>query len=219
MSIGSKWNPFSWQGARRCAPTILLSLFLASSAQAARPSTTLQGEFLITHWHDFTNHKVVTHYHLKHKGRTVELFFPPGQRPKIKNGQLVSATGSLSDGQLSLDSPMAVQPLTGVLQTSALTASSTRQTMGPIGQQNVIAILFVCAPQTADPGVTKASVASLLFGPAPSLTDYWQKTSYGQTSATGQVFGPYISTSTACGKVIGSTDVDDPLVSAAAADG
>jgi hypothetical protein len=54
------------------------------------------------------------------------------------------------------------------------------------------AVLMINFPSTQiTPGYTIDFVHSTFFGPAPSLTDYWNNASYGTTTASGDVFGPF----------------------------
>jgi M6 family metalloprotease-like protein len=54
------------------------------------------------------------------------------------------------------------------------------------------AVLLINYPSTPlTSGYTMSYVNNVFFGPAPSLTDYWQDASYGTTSASGGVFGPF----------------------------
>lgn len=63
---------------------------------------------------------------------------------------------------------------------------------GPKGVQN-IAVLLVTFPGVAPPSnVTPATVSFMLFGTSGrSLNGYWNEASYGQTTATGAVYGWY----------------------------
>lgn len=53
----------------------------------------------------------------------------------------------------------------------------------------VLLINFPSTPLTS--GYTYSYVHNIFFGPAPSVTDYWNEASYGSTYATGDVFGPF----------------------------
>jgi len=54
------------------------------------------------------------------------------------------------------------------------------------------AVLLINYPSTPlTSGYTTSYVDNVFFGPAPSVTDYWREASYGTTSASGQVFGPF----------------------------
>lgn len=59
------------------------------------------------------------------------------------------------------------------------------------GQQNT-AVLLINYPSTSlTAGYTASYVGNIFFGPAPSVTDYWNEASYGTTFASGDVFGPF----------------------------
>ncbi len=54
------------------------------------------------------------------------------------------------------------------------------------------AVLMINFPSAQiTPGYTPDFVRSTFFGPAPSLADYWNDASYGTTTASGDVFGPF----------------------------
>jgi M6 family metalloprotease-like protein len=72
-------------------------------------------------------------------------------------------------------------------EVSADTASPCSTT----GDQKT-AVLLINYPSTPlTSGYTTSYVNDIFFGPAPSVTDYWREASYGTTSASGQVFGPF----------------------------
>ncbi len=82
------------------------------------------------------------------------------------------------------------------------------------GEQQV-AVLVVTFPGVAVPTFSP-SLYDQFFGPAPSLNDYWTEVSYGVTSATGNVFGPFTLTGTyGCSNL--QPLLDDALVAASAA--
>ncbi len=82
------------------------------------------------------------------------------------------------------------------------------------GEQQV-AVLVVTFPGIAVPAFSP-SLYDQFFGPAPSLNDYWKEVSYGVTSATGNVFGPFTLTGTySCSNL--QPLLDDALVAASAA--
>jgi M6 family metalloprotease-like protein len=70
--------------------------------------------------------------------------------------------------------------------------SSSAQTCSTTGAQNV-AVLLVTFPGVTPPSnITQQSVYDMFFSTTgPSLDGYWRAASYGQTSATGNVFGWY----------------------------
>src|SRR5260370_16837773 len=67
------------------------------------------------------------------------------------------------------------------------------------GVQNVIVILATFPGVTPPPNITPQSVHDMFFGTSPSVNSFWQETSYGTTSATGDVFGWFTLTGTYSG--------------------
>jgi len=77
-----------------------------------------------------------------------------------------------------------------------------------------VAVLVVTFPGIAVPNFSP-SLYDQFFGPASSLTGYWQEASYGVTSATGNVFGPFTLSGTySCSNV--RQFMDDSIAAAAA---
>jgi M6 family metalloprotease-like protein len=101
------------------------------------------------------------------------------------------------------DKPGASIQVRGMRIANRLAAAETTQTAGPpesyspLGEQR-IAVLMVTSPSS---GKLPDGIESLLqqefFGPptgvmiTESLDSFWRQASYGQTYATGQVFGPF----------------------------
>ncbi len=78
-----------------------------------------------------------------------------------------------------------------------------------------VAVLVVTFPGISVPTFSP-SLSDQFFGPAPSLTSYWQEVSYGVTSATGNVFGPFTLTGTySCSNF--QPLLDEAIVAASAA--
>jgi M6 family metalloprotease-like protein len=59
------------------------------------------------------------------------------------------------------------------------------------GDQKTVVLLLSYPSTPLTEGYTPSYVKSLFFGPAPSVADYWREASYGATSASGDVFGPF----------------------------
>lgn len=77
-----------------------------------------------------------------------------------------------------------------------------------------VAVLIVTFPGVSVPSFSP-SLYDQFFGAAPSLTTYWQEASYGSTSATGGVFGPYtLNAAYSCSNI--NQFVDDALATASA---
>jgi M6 family metalloprotease-like protein len=88
------------------------------------------------------------------------------------------------------------------------------QTCSTTGVQNV-AVLVVTFPGVSVPAFSP-SLYDQFFGAAPSLNTYWQEASYGLTSATGNVFGPFTLTGAyTCSNLNALSD--DAIVAASAA--
>ena len=137
---------------------------------------------------DFAGARSRTRWYLNTGLERVEMFFAGGT-PR-RTGIRVSVAG------MRLGNRLAVRGFTET--PSATAASSTALTCTTIGPQN-IAVLMLTMPsnQTFPPAYTKASLQEAFFGSSgdtsntQSLNGYWKEMSYGQTSATGQVFGPF----------------------------
>src|SRR5579872_1453660 len=134
---------------------------------------------------DFEHQRSRTHWYLRTADRKLELFgshfsaLHPGVTAKVSG---VAMAGRVAAESLSVESPRATQP----------------QQCSTIGVQNT-AVFMVTMPSfpAFEPGVTAASVRQLFFGSSAdthstdSLNGIWREMSYGLTSVTGQVFGPF----------------------------
>ncbi len=88
------------------------------------------------------------------------------------------------------------------------------------GVQNVIVILATFPGVAPPSNITPQSVHDMFFGASPSVNSFWQETSYGTTSATGDVFGWLTLTGTYSGTACQSlAAVQSDAMSAAAASG
>ncbi|MFO0746725.1 MAG: hypothetical protein U1F43_13790 [Myxococcota bacterium] len=67
-------------------------------------------------------------------------------------------------------------------------ALSSCSTLGP----QAVAVLYVTWDNPTGQQASMADVEQAFFGADPSLRGYWEEASYGQTTATGSVFGPYL---------------------------
>ena len=77
------------------------------------------------------------------------------------------------------------------------------------GPQNTLVILTTFPNVVPPSSVTPTSMNALFFGPAPSLTNFWQEASNGQASTSGTVVGWYTLTgSYSCGNVFSSLAPD-----------
>lgn len=59
------------------------------------------------------------------------------------------------------------------------------------GEQKTVVLLINYKSTPLTSGYTMSYVKNVFFGPAPSVSDYWREASYGNTSASGDVFGPF----------------------------
>jgi len=120
-----------------------------------------------------------TSVRLKAAGQEFDVHFAGSQPAGLKCGKVLRVEG------VALTTTMAA--VGGTVTDTVLPAASCAAT----GVQNA-AVLLVNLPGTTPPaGVTPASMSALFFGPTPSLDGYWKDVSYGQTGATGSVFGWY----------------------------
>ncbi len=78
-------------------------------------------------------------------------------------------------------------------------AAAAAATCSTVGVQNIAVILVNFSNGTLPANLTPAFVTNAFFG-VNSLDTFWKEASYNQTSAAGQVFGPFTlpSTVTAC---------------------
>jgi M6 family metalloprotease-like protein len=58
------------------------------------------------------------------------------------------------------------------------------------GDQKTVVLLLSYPSTPITPGYTQSYVNNVFFGPAPSVADYWRQGSYGNATASGDVFGP-----------------------------
>jgi M6 family metalloprotease-like protein len=71
-----------------------------------------------------------------------------------------------------------------------LAAAAVSATCSTTGVQSIAVILVNFTNGTLPANLTQSSVSSAFFG-VNSLDTFWKEVSYNQTSATGQVFGPF----------------------------
>lgn len=92
---------------------------------------------------------------------------------------------------------------------------ASAQTCSTTGEQNVAVLLVTFPGFTPPAGADAQSMNNLFFGTAPpSLDGYWREVSYGQTGATGNVYGWFtLSGSYSCSNT--SQFVSDSLTAAA----
>jgi M6 family metalloprotease-like protein len=132
---------------------------------------------------DFVNRRSQTHWELVTEEGNFEMYFA-GRAPRV-SGSNVTIQGLRSGNRIAVAGILAQAP-----------AASPQCTT--TGQQK-IAVLMVTTPSNPafPPGFTSSAVQQKFFGPATddlhteSVNSLWQQMSDGQTSTTGQVFGPF----------------------------
>jgi M6 family metalloprotease-like protein len=150
---------------------------------------------------DFVNRRSVTHWVLHRKDGFTELFFAEARdlRPFAKRQVRVSGVGT--------PRVIAVERLDVQMAAIEAAADATPVACSTMGPQNV-AVLIVNMPGGPQfpAGLDQPSFwEQQFFSSTPkSVNTYWGETSYGQTSATGQVFGPFaLDQSYTCDQVQG----------------
>jgi M6 family metalloprotease-like protein len=130
---------------------------------------------------------------------------------------LAASSGTIHGSTLSTETEHAVHGTTHRFSTMATTQTTSRAMCSTTGVQNT-AVLLVTFPGVTPPSsINISSMNTMFFGePGPSLTDYWNEASYGQTSAAGNVTGWYtLSGSYGCSNI--SQFIADSMSAAAAA--
>jgi len=143
---------------------------------------------------------------MKKGQQTLQVYFA-GPEPKgLKSGDLLEASGILVGTTLAASG--------GTVTGTSLPAASCCTT----GPQNVAVLLVTFPGATLPTTVTPQSVHDFFFGTTGhSLDGYWREASYGQTSATGNVFGWYTLTgSYTCTNI---AQMRDDAIAAASATG
>ncbi len=105
-----------------------------------------------------------------------------------------------------------------VLILSSPSTSYSQSACSTTGAQNVVVLLVTFPGVTPPSTVTPQSVHDIFFSTTgPSVDGYWREASYGQTSATGDVYGWYtLSGSYSCSTI---TQMRDDAIAAASASG
>ncbi len=168
---------------------------------------------------------------LKTASSTFELHFAGPEPAGLKSGDVLEVTG-VQIGNLLAASAGTIRDPTRLTKTSSHKSllksidsrHSSLATTSPTswapcssttGMQNT-AVLLVTFPSVTPPAsINATNMNAYFFGPGPSLSDYWNEASYGQTSALGVVSGFYtLSGSYSCSNI--SQFVSDTLSAAAA---
>jgi M6 family metalloprotease-like protein len=138
----------------------------------------------------------------------IDLHFA-GRVPSIRSGDLLQAVG------LKLGSAVVAE--TGNVQTlAAATSTTTGPACSATGVQNTAVLLATFPGVTPPATVTPQSIYDNFFGTGHSLDGYWRETSYGATSASGDVLGWYtLSSAYTCSTMDRARDEAIAIASAA----
>ena len=135
---------------------------------------------------DFANRRSRTRWYLSTTSQRHEMYFVDPIR--TLPGAHVKVSGVGISGRIAVAS---------LINTAGGSAASTQQQCTTTGPQN-IAVLMLTTPDSPSfpPEITATTLQQVFFGSSPSssgvnsLNLHLQELSYGQTWATGQVFGP-----------------------------
>jgi M6 family metalloprotease-like protein len=139
-----------------------------------------QGPLTVIVEDDFVRNMSRTRFWMETGGERVEVHFaddPTG----LASGQIVKVRGIRLGNQIA------------ATLTSVAPRAASASNCGPIGEQK-IAIIMIELPGVPFPTsvVTAAELHEIYFSTTQMSVDaYWREASYGQTSATGDVFGPF----------------------------
>lgn len=139
-------------------------------------------------------------------GQKLEVRFAGTQPKNLKSGDTLEVSG--------VQSGVLIAGSDGGVQATSLTAASCS-----VNGDQRIAVLMVNFPGVATPAtVTPQSVNDIFFSTTGrSLDGFWREASYGQTSASGDVFGWYtLDRSYSCGE---ASLMRDAAIARAVADG
>ena len=116
---------------------------------------------------------------------TLELQVPAELNPQtLRSGQTVEVTGRAASAMAGGERLLAVSKLS-VLDTAAASCSTT-------GGQKVAIILASFPSKALLSSVTPALLRASFFGQGPTVDTFLRESSYGQTSITGDVLGPFV---------------------------
>jgi len=135
---------------------------------------------------DFEHHRSRTFWHLRTTSRRFEVYFADPTLPR--------AGGPVRLGGVTIAGRIAAA---GIIPAAGEVSAASQQ-CSTIGPQNV-AVLMLTTPQypALPAGINSTSLRQAFFGSisdthtTDSLNGYWREMSYGLTSVTGQVFGPF----------------------------
>jgi M6 family metalloprotease-like protein len=129
---------------------------------------------------DFDHHRSITHWRVRTATGLVELFFAHGA-PAVKAtcSPKITVLGVGTANAVAVDSVVALSNSSPVCSTKGV-------------QRVAVILLTMPSARTFPSGFDNNYFQQLFFGNSGySLNTYWDESSYGQTSASGQVFGPF----------------------------
>jgi hypothetical protein len=198
-----------------------------SAAALLEQNSAITGELAVSVADDFQHGAASTHYALHTFTRDLDLSLTkpiPGIEHMLH--QSVTAHGISLDSIMAVDSLARATPAEAAACASARTTASSAlasqadaapATCSATGTQR-IAVLLVTFPGNTPAFPTGLDQAAywnkVLFGANPSVNGFWNEVSYGQTSASGDVFGPFaLSQAYDCNS---TTDMQTAAIAAAA---
>ena len=143
----------------------------------------------------------VTRYGLHTATADLDLSLPAGVLATVpENHRLITVRGLALGDVVAADrvveaSPEEAAACAPVKSTAAADPKSTAPaTCSPLGLQRIAVLIvkFPAATPAFPTGLDQAAYWNqVLFGANPSVNSYWNEVSQGQTSATGDVYGPF----------------------------
>jgi M6 family metalloprotease-like protein/uncharacterized repeat protein (TIGR01451 family) len=125
---------------------------------------------------DFEHGASRTHTSITAEGRKLKVLFA-GSAPAVRSGAVIRIKG-LRVGDL-------VAASEAMVQTAALGCSTT-------GQQKIAVLMLNFASSQIPSSINAGYLNNMLFGAGGhSMKGYWNEASFGQVSASGDVFGPF----------------------------
>ena len=161
---------------------------------------------------DNSDHTSRSSIKMNNGGRTLSLYFA-GQLPKnLKTGAVLQASGVAVAYQLAVSSSNTTQ-ISATTTTSGASSTNMCSTKGP---QNTAVFLASYSGASHPLTITTQSLQDVFFGTGRSLDGFWKEASYGQTSATGDVFAFNLPNTYTCSNI---DQMRDDVIAAATAAG
>jgi M6 family metalloprotease-like protein len=156
---------------RKAFPESITSLESVGSWQGAT-------EYLIEDGADFKTYQ--KHFSITTSTETLNVHFASQVPANLQSGKILRVTGIRVGTEVAAD---------GGTVTGTVTGAAAMCT--PLGEQRTL-VLLVTTPGVPAPALTPAYFANLLFGSSGlSLSEFWRESSYGVTTASGDVLGWY----------------------------